>query len=176
MSVSRLRSCCTNSPLPFETYNLWTSALEWRIFGIRRSFNFFARRLSTAHFSTLVGSGDHFHFINHSPLTRDLQTFLLFSQHLTWVITPPNQNSVFYGLTSAIKHTFITNQGTRRSQLYNCSWPRVRWPRSLWIVFWSPWRSHKFWANIMLIFTNYTKNYASTTFKGLLMNNQPGHS
>ena len=122
MSVSKLRSCCTNSPLPFETYNLWTSALEWRIFGIRRSFNFFARRLSTAHFSTLVGSGDHFHFINHSPLTRDLQTFLLFSQHLTWVITPPNQNSVFYGLTSAIKHTFITNQGTRRSQLYNCSW------------------------------------------------------
>ena len=146
MSVSRLRSCCTNSPLPFETYNLWTSALEWRIFGIRRSFNFFARRLSTAHFSTLVGSGDHFHFINHSPLTRDLQTFLLFSQHLTWVITPPNQNSVFYGLTSAIKHTFITSQGTRRSQLYNCSWPRVRWPRSLWIVFRSPWRSHKFWG------------------------------
>ena len=24
--------------------------------------------------------------------------------------------------------------------------------------------------NIMLVFTNYTKNYASTTFKGLLMN------
>ena len=38
---------------------------------------------------TLFGSGDHFHFINHSPPTRDLQTFLLFFQYYA---AKPNLN------------------------------------------------------------------------------------
>lgn len=113
MSVSKLRSCCTNSPLPFETYNLWTSALEWRIFGIRRSFNFFARRLSTAHFSTLVGSGDHFHFINHSPLTRDLQTFLLFFQYYA---AKPNLN---FSRVYRCNKRYIYNQPGQTDLSYN---------------------------------------------------------
>lgn len=113
MSVSKLRSCCTNSPLPFETYNLWTSALEWRIFGIRRSFNFFARRLSTAHFSTLVGSGDHFHFINHSPPTRDLQTFLLFFQYYA---AKPNLN---FSRVYRCNKRYIYNQPGQTDLSYN---------------------------------------------------------
>ena len=40
--------------------------------------------------STAVLKKPWLFFVNHSPSTRDLQAFLVFSQHPKWVITPVN--------------------------------------------------------------------------------------
>ena len=36
--------------------------------------------------------------VNYSPSARDLQAFLVFSQHPAWVITPVNPKKVWYRL------------------------------------------------------------------------------
>ena len=62
---------------------------------------------------TLFGSGDHFHFINHSPPTRDLQTFLLFFQYYA---AKPNLN---FSRVYRCNKRYIYNQPGQTDLSYN---------------------------------------------------------